>query len=351
MEEDYPAFGPSADSGPAKPAICKTGGVGIAVLDRAPRFLPSFLAVLVVSGAIMTAAPSRATVPSQKRFFYSGDGKIKLESKKNGRSFSGRYRNGAQGYDEAALAAIGRLFDVPADAPPSELSLRLLEYLDFLQDRFRKTAKIIVTSGYRSPEYNSGVRRRGGLAAKASLHQYGMAADIEMEGVPARRIWQTVKGFKFGGAGYYHGDTVHIDVGPARSWNETTSGVGTGISDDNKLVGLVADYDRYRAGDVVTLRFIRMTAFPIGVAPEFALDRLDGPGGVDGTVDFKPSFKVASAAACPQFEDIDQMASIRWRLPADLPAGRYAVRARFCGGEWDKMPPTVATPAFEVLRP
>ena len=82
----------------------------------------------------------------------------------------------------------------------------------------------------------------------------------------------------FGGAGYYHGDTVHIDVGPARSWDETTSGVGTGISDDNKLIGLVSDYDLYRPGEMVTLRFIRMTAFPIGVASEFALDRLGRAG-------------------------------------------------------------------------
>ncbi|MFZ0242217.1 MAG: DUF882 domain-containing protein [Desulfobacterales bacterium] len=350
MAEDNPAFGAFENIEPDKLVIAKTGCDGNMMPNRAARKLPSLLMVLIVAGSIMAAAPLRAVAESPKRFFYSGDGQIELVSQKNGRSFSGRYRNGAQGYDEAALAAIGRLFDVPADAPPSELSLRLLEYLDFLQDRFRKAAKITITSGYRSPEYNTGVRRRGGLAAKASLHQYGMAADIEMAGVPARRIWQTVKELKFGGAGYYHGDTVHIDVGPARSWDETTSGVGTGISDDNKLVGLVADFDRYRAGDVVTLRFIRMTAFPIGVAPEFALDRLDGAGGAEMAVSFRPSLKTASAA-CPQFEDIDQMASIQWRLPAALPAGRYAVRARFCGGEWEKMPPSVTTPAFEVLRP
>ena len=46
--------------------------------------------------------------------------------------------------------------------------------------------------------------------------------------------------------GYYHGDVVHIDVGPARFWDETTSGVGTGISDGNKLIGIITDYDVYR---------------------------------------------------------------------------------------------------------
>ena len=114
---------------------------------------------------------------------------------------------------------------------------------------------------------------QGKLAAKASLHQYGMAADLKMEGVPARRVWEYVKALGFGGTGYYHGQTVHIDVGPARSWDEKTSGVGTGISEDNKLIGIVTDFDRYRAGETITLRFTRMTAFPIGVAPQFDLVR------------------------------------------------------------------------------
>jgi hypothetical protein len=195
------------------------------------------------------------------------------------------------------------------------------------------------------------VRNRGGLAAKASLHQYGMAVDIKMEGVPAKRVWNAVKTLGFGGAGYYHGATVHIDVGPARSWDETTSGVGTGISDDNKLIGLVSEYDRYRPGETVALRFIRMTAFPIGVAAEFTLDGRAGSGGAKKTVKFTPSLTIAADPTCPVFDDIDQMAHIRWRLPDDLPPGRYTVRARFCGVEWKGMPPEIATPEFEVVRP
>jgi uncharacterized protein YcbK (DUF882 family) len=272
-------------------------------------------------------------------------------SEKNGLSFAGPYRNGAQRYDETALQTICRVFDAPYDPELSNLSLRLLEFLDFLQDSLHREAKITITSGYRSPEYNTRVRNRGGLAAKASLHQYGMAVDIKMEGVPAKRVWNTVKTLGFGGAGYYHGATVHIDVGPARSWDETTSGVGTGISDDNKLIGLVSEYDRYRPGETVALRFIRMTAFPIGVASEFTLDRRVGSGGAKKTVKFTPSLKIAADPTCPVFDDIDQMAHIRWRLPDDLPPGRYTVRTRFCGVEWKGMPPEVATPEFEVVRP
>lgn len=351
MKGGIPAAGTLGGGGQNKPGGCRPiGAIGRfrSVVRRCT--LPPLLAVLLL-GLILPGATVRAAALDESRFFFSGDGRIDLLSEKNGHSFAGLYRHGAQSYDEAALRAICRVFDAPYDPELSNLSLRLLEFLDFLQDSLQREAKITITSGYRSPAYNTRVRNRGGLAAKASLHQYGMAVDIKMEGVPARRVWNTVKTLGFGGAGYYHGDTVHVDVGPARSWDETTSGVGTGISDDNKLIGLVSAYDRYRPGETVALRFIRMTAFPIGVASEFALDRRVGSGGEKKTVTFTPSLKIAADTTCPEFEDIDQMAHIRWRLPDDLPPGRYTFRVRFCGVQWKGMPPEIATPEFEVVRP
>jgi uncharacterized protein YcbK (DUF882 family) len=352
MKGGKSATGTRGDGNQNKPGGCRPIGAidrRHAVVRR--RTLPSLPAVLLVLGLILSGATVRAADFDDNRFFYSGDGRIDLSSEKNGHSFSGLYRHGAQRYDETALQTICGVLDAPCGPELSNLSLRLLEFIDFLQDSLHREAKITITSGYRSPEYNTGLRNRGGLAAKASLHQYGMAADIKMEGVTARRIWNTVKTLGFGGAGYYHGDTVHIDVGPARSWDETSSGVGSGISDDNKLIGLVSEYDRYRPGETIALRFIRMTAFPIGVASEFALDRRVGTGGAKKTVKFIPSLKIAAGTACPEFKDIDQMASIRWRLPDDLPPGRYSIRARFCGIEWEGMPPEIATSEFEVVRP
>ena len=296
----------------------------------------------------ISAAPSAA---EGQRFFHSGDGRIHLVSEKNGRVFDGAYWRAAGGYDPAALEAIHRVFDAPYEPTAPTVSLRLIAFLDFLQDRLEPGARLTLTSGYRSPAYNRNVRTRGGLAAKASLHQYGMAADIVLAGVSSERVWETVKALGFGGAGYYHGRTVHLDVGPARSWDEKTSGVGTGLSDDNKLIELVADYDIYQPGDPLTLRFIRMTAFPIGVVPLFFLEGRSEGSHAGKAIAFEPVFGVSSEDRCPQFEDIGQMAGIRWRLPADLPPGRYAVRARFCGPVWEGMPSEAATPAFEVAAP
>jgi uncharacterized protein YcbK (DUF882 family) len=285
------------------------------------------------------------------RFFYAGDGKINLDTDKSSHVFRGRYRLRDGAYDPAAIMAVHRVFGAPGDAGRMHLSLRLIEFLDYLQDHFRPGARITIISGYRSPEYNKVIRRRGALAAKASLHQYGMAADFKLEGVDARRIWEYIKDLGFGGTGYYQGDSVHVDVGPARSWDEKTSGVGTGISDDNKLIGLVTDYDIYAPGDDLRMRFIRMTAFPIAVNPTFVLLRCMAGGAARPVASFTPEFSMPRQGPCPRFDDIDQMADIGWTLPLELPTGRYKLQAAFCGNLWEKMPDRVETPEFRIGAP
>lgn len=307
-----------------------------------------------ISTAILLLAPlltPAASAAEGGRFFHSGDGRLNLSSEKNGAVFAGVYRSGRDGYDAAALAAIHRVFGAPYAPGAERVSRRLIEFIDFLEDRLSPGAGVIIVSGYRPPEYNSMLRQRGALAAKASLHQYGMAADLRLAGVSARRVWDAVKALGFGGAGYYHGDNVHVDVGPARFWDEKTSGVGTGISDDNKLIGLITDYDRYRPGETLRLRFIRMTAFPIGVHPVFLLARQREAADPQTAATFTPGSSRPLAGDCPQFGDIDQMAGLAWALPADLPPGRYAAVARFCTQAWPEMPPEVTTPEFEVASP
>ena len=310
----------------------------------------TFLITAIFSFMSYCLVPSTVAA-NQTRFFHEGDGQLRLVSEKNGKTFSGTYRLAEGGYDEAALKAIHGVFGAPFDPAHPKVSLRLIAFMDFLEDRLHPGALITITSGYRSPEYNTQVRNRGGLAAKASLHQYGMAADFMMEGVASKKVWRFVQELGFGGAGYYHGRSVHVDVGPARSWDETTSGVGTGISDDNKLIGIITDFDIYRPGDTVTLRFIRMTAFSIGVVPVFFLEGRNEERPPGQAIAFEPAFAAAVDGRCPRFENIDQMAFIRWELPAGLSPGRYVVRARFCGEMGAKMPPEVATPSFAVARP
>lgn len=304
------------------------------------------LCCAVLPVLVPSASSGRSAFAGVRRFFYSGNGWIHLTAGKSKIEFRGRYRNKTGSYDPDALRQICRVFGAPYHSHQAGISLRLIEFLDLLEDRLRQGTRITITSGYRSPMYNKSLRQQGRLAAKASLHQYGMAADVIMQGVPSKRIWLDVKALGFGGTGYYQGETVHIDVGPARSWDQTTSGVGTGISDDNKLIGLVTDYDIYRPGEPIVLSFIRMTAFPIGVKPEFVLE----PAGrrVPSATVFKPSFVVDVTTACPALESIEQMDAIGWELPHKIAPGRYRIRAVFCEHRYPDMPKEVLTPEFEI---
>jgi uncharacterized protein YcbK (DUF882 family) len=315
-----------------------------------PIQLIGIVTLLFLSVIVTDTFPSDNTM-DVSRYFYKGDGKLNLVNGKNKLSFNGTYRVGRGMYDEENLRAIHRIFGAGKDETHSTISLRLIEFLDFLEDRLHPGAQITIASGYRSPKYNTRLRNQGKLAATASLHQYGMAADIKMQGTPSKRIWNTVKNLGFGGTGYYHGKLVHIDVGPARSWDEKTSGVGTDISIHNKLIGLVTDYDIYLPGEIMELNFIRMTSFPIGVAPEFVLEGVEKNGRTKQITRFKASFASTAGSECPQFFDIDRMTGIHFQLPGDIPPGRYKIRASFCQRLWKDMPSEISTPEFAIVTP
>lgn len=305
--------------------------------------------ILITIGTIFFSS-SAWGAESNCRYFHCGDGYLNLATNKGKARFKGSFRNPDGTYNEAAMRRINRVFLAKYGAPISTISPRLIEFIDFIQDRFNPGGRVTITSGYRSPKYNRDLRNRGRLAAKASLHQYGMASDFRIAGVPSEKIWHFVRELGFGGVGYYHGKNVHVDVGPARFWDETSSKVGTGISDDNKLIGIVTDRDIYLPGDDMEMRFIRMTVFPIGVNPKFVLETKGKRVKWKTVEEFEPTFTKAGDGKCPKFNDIGEMLGIRWRLPANLKAGRYKIRATFCDKDLEDMPSEVETPEFEVRK-
>lgn len=281
---------------------------------------------------------------AESRFFYSGDGKISIRSNKSKAAFAGTYRTKNGEYSQKSLARIASVFGSASD--PGKISLRLIEFLDYLQDNF-KGGTITIASGYRSPSYNKTLRENGALAGKASLHQYGMATDIHMAGVSSKKIWEYVRELKFGGAGFYHGKYVHLDVGPARWWDETSSKVGTDIADDNKLIMLVSDRDIYKPGETINLMFARMTAWPIGVEPEFVLESVEKKN----SKKISPSPLAGESKECHVFNDWKPMLNMSWQLPSDSKPGTYTIRAKFCEKQWEAMPSEIATSEFKILAP
>ncbi len=299
--------------------------------------------LIILSLLIIAPRVVLAELP-ESRFFHAGDGKLNLDSTHTMATFNGTYRTNGE-YDGQALEQIKKIFS--NGQQKGEISLRLIEFLDYLQDRF-KGGKITIISGYRSPTYNTNLRKKGKLAAKASMHQYGMAADIIMQGVSSKKIWDYVKEIDFGGAGYYYGKTVHLDVGPARFWDSSTSGVGSGAADDNKLIIIVNDKDIYLPGEAINLKFARMTAWPIAVKTKFVLQSME-PVKRIGSRKIKPKFENSSTKEkCQVFEGFKGMSDISWQIPKKIQPGRYQIKVKFCDSGWPKMPKEITTNEFVI---
>jgi uncharacterized protein YcbK (DUF882 family) len=173
--------------------------------------------------ALLALAGQGRAAPAT-RFFINGPGTIRIKSIKNPYRFRGRYRRPDGRYIPAALRRISRVFGA---RPPVQIAPRLIEALAFMRHEL-KGGWVIISSGYRSPKYNKGLRSRGKTVAKASMHLYGMAADLRITGVNSKRAWQFAREHKVGGAGYYGDRWIHIDVGPARFWTQGTANVRKG---------------------------------------------------------------------------------------------------------------------------
>ena len=240
------------------------------MLLRSPLVLAALLC-----GALPCLAAHPAHAREPRRFFLSGDGTLSIRSTKNRFRFNGRFRTRDGRYLPAALRRINRVIGTRYSDRAARVSLRFIEVLSFLRATLHGGV-ITVSSGYRSPRYNRSLRAKGRTVAKASLHQYGMAADLHIARVAPKLLWQTAKKHRVGGAGYYKSRWVHIDVGPPRSWTQGTANVRKGVSDDNKRLIVVPELDRYRSGETMSLRLARMTAYPLGVRQRWILEKIEG---------------------------------------------------------------------------
>lgn len=89
--------------------------------------------------------------------------------------------------------------------------VRVLKRIEYHYGR-----KVMVTSGYRSPQ-----RNRKARGARNSFHMYCAAADIQVSGVSKWQLANYVRSLPGrGGVGTYcHTKSVHVDIGPERDWN------------------------------------------------------------------------------------------------------------------------------------
>ncbi|MBX2854136.1 MAG: DUF882 domain-containing protein [Rhodobacteraceae bacterium] len=96
---------------------------------------------------------------------------------------------------------------------------RSLDFAAAIYKKLDTTEPFQMISGYRSPETNNMLRRKGGGVAKNSLHTRGMAMDVSLQSRTVSQMYSAAMSLKAGGVGRYtRNHFVHIDCGACRSW-------------------------------------------------------------------------------------------------------------------------------------
>jgi hypothetical protein len=149
-----------------------------------------------------------------------------------------------------------------------------------------------------------------------------MAADIEMEGVGGKRLWEFVRALDCCGAGYYHTRMIHVDVGPSRFWDETSTGVGQDLGARNRLVLLRTEWDHYRPGEIVRMVMGRITDYPISVRRDVQL--IHSGREVVGILE-------GARTDCFIIRNRAAARSLAWRIPKQIaPKEKARIRISFC---------------------
>ncbi|MCS7196672.1 MAG: DUF882 domain-containing protein [Aquificaceae bacterium] len=121
-------------------------------------------------------------------------------------------------YIEGALREINHLLRDHRSGEVTHIDLKLLDLL-YLITRLSERERIVVISGYRSPETNAYLHRKKRGVAKESYHSLGKAVDVRIEGMSLQSLRDIALSLRAGGVGYYpRSGFVHLDTGAFRYW-------------------------------------------------------------------------------------------------------------------------------------
>jgi uncharacterized protein YcbK (DUF882 family) len=297
-------------------------------------------AVLLALVAVLRHTPAAA---DGTRFVFSGDGALDLYNAHFDEHLTVRYRDVEGHYDAQALARIERFFRSRSDGASGPVSLRLIELIDFVQDRWRPT-RLTLVSGYRSPELNQTLRAAGNRVAQSSLHTEGLAADLQPAGVDLQRLWHELRGLEVGGVGLYRKDGfLHIDTGRPRFWEPATSGTEKNLSADNARLFARTDFDRYADLEGAVIRLHAVTALPIRI------ERTARIG--DQPLPLAPLGQgIKVDGDCLVIEEPADQYALTVAASLAPPPRRAPIRLHTCAPRLGATPPEIATNPVELLR-
>lgn len=143
-----------------------------------------------------------------------GNGSLTLTRQDTGEKLNAHYRNKDGSYNPEELAKINHIMRCSLTGRETEISIKLVELLDAMEDKFGKRG-LTLLSGYRTPKLN-GVTPG---AARHSMHMLGWAADIKIPGYSSAKVKKYGQKMDIGGVGYYpYKGFTHLDVGNPRYW-------------------------------------------------------------------------------------------------------------------------------------
>lgn len=203
-------------------ALCFTGPIGdnIGMDLLPPPSLAPAQAGLSRRQFLRAASllPGMALLPTSvlANDFWSRPRELWLRRRSTGEEIRAVYLANGQLQTDGYVALCKLLRDAQA-GQAVQMDLVLLDILRGVYgwfDAAGMTRPIDINSGYRTVHTNS---KEGG--ARNSMHTYGKAADLRMEGVPTAYMAKLGMYLAGGGVGYYaQKGFVHVDTGRLRSW-------------------------------------------------------------------------------------------------------------------------------------
>ena len=122
-------------------------------------------------------------------------------------------------YTESALSEINFIMRDLRTDEIKPIDTRLLDLLFRIHGDLGSIEPFHIMSGYRSPDTNELLRKKGWAVSKQSLHEKGKAVDIRLPKTKTSLLRRAVYQLKSGGVGYYPKlKFVHVDIGSIRYW-------------------------------------------------------------------------------------------------------------------------------------
>ncbi len=306
------------------------------------KFISSSLLVFLIgfySSSLAQAVP--------KPFFLMGDGKIHIQNVRTKQEANVTLLHPDGSIDESAFQRLDDVFGFIPQWKGDHISPRLIFMLNYFSNLVAPNRTIFLTSGYRSPEYNAGLRKAGGIVAKTSTHMDGLALDFYIEGIKGKELWEIIRQKNCGGVGHYGGREIHQDAGRPRFWEAATSKVDTNESGYNRRIYLSTDLDRYQPGQALRLSLSSVSDFGFGIGKKAFLMALseDNPPPTELTL------QSGETSDCQPIKDRRAARFINLTLPEEIKEGRYRIRLDFCQRPFEQMPSKIESNEIEILSP